>query len=62
MENRFKPGDYVFYRIKKENLIRDIRAEIVGEKFNGGKGGFYDIRFLSNGREKTVHTSCLQPG
>lgn len=62
MSSKFAPGDHVFFRVNKDNLVRDIRAVVLNEKFNGGNGGFYTIRFLTNGREITVHKSSLCPG
>lgn len=53
---KFKPGDEVYCETTKGQWSKAI---VECEKFNGGNGGFYTIRYVSNGNTRTVPDKYL---
>lgn len=56
MENKFKPGDIVYVQTRKGLWSK---AVVENEKFNGGNGGFYTIRYTSNGSDRIVPSKFI---
>ncbi len=56
MENKYKKDDLVYCETRKGTWAKAI---VENEKFNGGNGGFYTIRYISNGNTRVVPSKFL---
>lgn len=53
---KFNVGETAYFCPKPETWIK---VAVIGERFNNGNGGFYDIRYMQNGRTRTVSGEYL---
>ncbi len=56
MENKFAYGDTVYVQTRQGLWSK---AVVEGEKFNGGNGGFYVVRYVSNGNDVIVESNRI---
>lgn len=59
MNKRFRPGDNVL--VLSSNKKKWIKAKVVGEKFNGGNGGFYTIEYINSSHSRVMPSHKLVP-
>lgn len=56
MENRFPPHSTAWTQTQKGKWRR---IKIIAEKFNGGRGHYYDVQYCDNGACVVRHTTNI---